>query len=76
MFLHVARVKRVQFSHGRVFSDSSNVQKCVTQIIYLGPLPTVLLFFHGDLNGIFTFALYLLILLCLRHPCLSSDIPK
>ena len=32
--------KRVQFSHGRVFSDSRNVQKSVTRIIYLGPLPT------------------------------------
>ena len=30
---------RVQESHGSVFSDSLNVQKCVTQIIYLGPLP-------------------------------------
>ena len=30
---------RVQFLHGRVFSDSRNVQKCATQIIYLGPLP-------------------------------------
>ena len=38
-FSHV-RVKRVQFSHVRVFSDSRNVQKSVTQIIYLGPLPT------------------------------------
>ena len=32
-------LKRVQFSHVRVFSDSRNVQKSVTQIIYLGPLP-------------------------------------
>ena len=40
-FLHVARVKKsTQFSHGRRFFDSSNVQKCVTQITYLGPLPT------------------------------------
>ena len=38
--------KRVQFSyvrvfsvHVRVFSDSRNVQKSVTRIIYLGPLP-------------------------------------
>ena len=29
----------VRFSHVRVFSDSRNVQKSVTQIIYLGPLP-------------------------------------
>ena len=29
----------MQFSHGSVFSDSRNVQKCVTQIIYLGSLP-------------------------------------
>ena len=33
-----ARVFRVQFSHVRVFSDSRNVQKSVTQIIYLWPL--------------------------------------
>ena len=44
-FLHVVRVRelhafRVQFSHVRVFSDSRNVQKSVTQIIYLGPLPS------------------------------------
>ena len=32
--------KRVQFSHVRVLSDSRNEQKSVTQIIYLGPLPT------------------------------------
>ena len=29
----------VQFSHVRVFSDSRIVQKSVTRIIYLGPLP-------------------------------------
>ena len=29
----------MQFSHVRVFSDSHNVQKSVTQIIYLRPLP-------------------------------------
>ena len=33
--------KRVQFSHVSVFSDSRNMQKSVTQIIYLGPLPTI-----------------------------------
>ena len=32
-----SRIARV--SHGRVFSDSRNVQKSVTRIIYLGPLP-------------------------------------
>ena len=31
---------RVQFSHVRVFSDSHNVQKSVTRIMYLGPLPS------------------------------------
>ena len=31
---------RVQFSHARVFSDSRNVRKRATRIIYLGPLPT------------------------------------
>ena len=37
----IARVSRasVQLSHVRVFSDSRNVQKSVTQIIYLWPLP-------------------------------------
>ena len=35
---HAFRVS-VCFSHVRVFSDSRNVQKSVTQIIYLGPLP-------------------------------------
>ena len=35
------RFCRTRFSHGRRFFDSRNVQKCVTQIIYLGPLPTV-----------------------------------
>ena len=39
----IARVSRailrVRFSHGRVLFDSRNVQKSVTQIIYLGPLP-------------------------------------
>ena len=30
---------RVRFSHGRVLFDSLNVEKSVTQIIYLGPLP-------------------------------------
>ena len=29
-----------QFSHGSRFFDTSNGQKCVTQIIYLGPLPS------------------------------------
>ena len=29
----------VQFSHVRLFSDSRNMQKSVTQIIYLRPLP-------------------------------------
>ena len=28
----------LQFLHVHVFSDSRNVQKCVTQIIYLGPV--------------------------------------
>ena len=28
-----------RFSHGHWFFDLLNVQKCVTQIIYLGPLP-------------------------------------
>ena len=28
-------------SHVRVFSDSRNVQKSVTRIIYLGPLPSL-----------------------------------
>ena len=37
-FLHVC-VKRVQFLHVRVFSDWHNMQKSVTQIIYLWPLP-------------------------------------
>ena len=32
-------LKRVQFSHVRVFSDSRNVQKSVTRIMYLEPLP-------------------------------------
>ena len=32
---------RVRFSHVRVFSDSRKVQKSVTQIIYLRPLPIV-----------------------------------
>ena len=36
----VSHAKRVRFSHGRVLFDSRYVQKCVTQIIYLGPLPT------------------------------------
>ena len=31
-------MKRVQFSHVLVFSDSRNVRKSVTQIIYLSPL--------------------------------------
>ena len=31
----------MQFSHVRVFSGSRNVQKKVTQIIYLGPLPSL-----------------------------------
>ena len=35
------RTRFTRFSHGRRFFDSRNVQKCVTQIIYLGPLPTV-----------------------------------
>ena len=30
----------MQFSHVSVFSDSRNVQKSVTQIMYLGPLST------------------------------------
>ena len=33
---------RVQFSHVRVFYDSRNLQKSVTQIINLGPLPMYL----------------------------------
>ena len=37
-FWHV-RVKCMQFWHVRVFSDSRNMQKSVTQIVYLGPLP-------------------------------------
>ena len=32
--------RRVQFSHVRVFSDLRNVQKSVTRIIYLRPLPS------------------------------------
>ena len=32
--------KRVRFSHGHRFCESRNVQKGVTQIIYLGPLPS------------------------------------
>ena len=36
----VARFCTLQFSLVRVFSDSRNVQKSVTRIIYLGPLPT------------------------------------
>ena len=32
--------KRVRFSHVRALFDSRNVQQGVTQIIYLGPLPT------------------------------------
>ena len=36
----MSHTKRVRFSHGRVLFDSRNVQKCVTQIIYLGPLPS------------------------------------
>ena len=36
----VARFCTLQFSHIRVFSDSRNVQKSVTRIIYLGSLPT------------------------------------
>ena len=50
-FLQVALVKqhtamleshafRMRYSHGSVLFDSRNVQKSVTQIIYLGPLPT------------------------------------
>ena len=50
IFLHVVLVRkdtdirelhafRVQFSNVRVFSDSRNVQKSLTRIIYLGPLP-------------------------------------
>ena len=31
---------RIAFSHGRRFFDSRNMQKCVAQIIYLGPLPS------------------------------------
>ena len=34
-----SHAKRVRFSHVCVFSDSRNVQKSVTQIIYFGPLP-------------------------------------
>ena len=39
--IFVARfcMKQVQFSHVHVFSDLCNVQKGVTQIIYLWPLP-------------------------------------
>ena len=33
-----ANENRVRFSHGHRFFDSRNVQKCVTRIIYLGPL--------------------------------------
>ena len=33
-----SQMKRVQFSHVLVFSDSRNVRKSVTQIIYLSPL--------------------------------------
>ena len=52
-FLHGARVKKhfdmresrailafVRFSHVRMLLDLRNVQKSVTQIIYLEPLPT------------------------------------
>ena len=35
-----AHAFRVRFSHVRVFFDSRNVQKSVTRIIYLGPLPS------------------------------------
>ena len=34
-----ARIKRVLFSHFRACFDSRNMQKSVTQVIYLGPLP-------------------------------------
>ena len=44
--------KRVRFSHVRVFSDSRNVQKSVTQIVYLRPLPTLPLHVNpGHLGG-------------------------
>ena len=33
--------KKVRFSHGPVLFDSHNVQKSVTQIIYLWPLPSL-----------------------------------
>ena len=39
---HAIRAKRVRFSHVRMFFGSRNVQKSVTQIIYLGKLPTAL----------------------------------
>ena len=39
-FRRTYRENRARFSHGRRFFGSRNVQKCVTQIIYLGPLPT------------------------------------
>ena len=38
-FCTLQHAQLVLFSHVRVFSDSRNVQKSVTQIIYLGPLP-------------------------------------
>ena len=43
----LARIACTRFSHGHRFFDSHNVQKSVTQIIYLGPLPTT-----DDIQGI------------------------
>ena len=37
---HAKHTCRVQFSHVRVFSEPHDVQKSVTRIIYLGPLPS------------------------------------
>ena len=50
-----AKLERVQFSHVRVFSDRDsrrrNVQKNVTRIIYLGPLPNVTRRLKGQTKG-------------------------
>ena len=49
--LLITRVARVssKFSHGSVLFYSRTVQKCVTQIIYLGPLPTARHFLRNDM---------------------------
>ena len=45
----VSRAIRVRFSHGRVLFDSHNVQNCVLQIIYLGPLPNAVEILQADI---------------------------